>query len=251
MARSANDSGSVAATCRKAPASELDAWFDGSFGRLLLAAERTVVAAALEDVFGRQFLQLGHWGTADTFLPLARTPRRALVAEPGARGACVSHAAQLAVQSQSVDAVLLPHTLEFEPEPQSVIREVDRVLVGEGHVLVLGFEPVGPWALRHLLARGSFPPGLVGTLSRRRLRDWLALLGFDIVEIRRFLHALPLAGIEQGAVTRSLERLGRRLDGRLGSAYLVKAKKRVYTLTPIRPRRRKQPKLSVVIGEPT
>lgn len=251
MAAPPDSSSEIQGFIRKAPASELDAWFGSSLGRVLLAAERAVVGAALEDVFGRQFLQLGHWGAAETFLPLARTPRQALVAEPGERGACVSHAAQLAIQTQSVDAVLLPHTLEFEPEPQAVIREVDRVLVGEGHVLVLGFEPVGPWALRHLLARGSFPPGLVGTLSRRRLRDWLALLGFDIVETRRFLHALPLAGIEQGAMTRGLERLGRRLDGRLGSAYLVKAKKRVYTLTPIRPRFRQVPKLSVVVGEPT
>ncbi len=248
MAPPADHSSATQNFSRKGAASELDAWFGSSLGRVLLTAERAVVGAALEDVFGRQFLQLGHWGTSsETFLPLARTPRRALVAEPGACGACVSHAAQLAIQTQSVDAVLLPHTLEFEPEPQAVIREVDRVLVGEGHVLVLGFEPVGPWALRHLLARGSFPPGLVGTLSRRRLRDWLALLGFDIIETRRFLHALPLAGIEQGAMTRGLERLGRRLDGRLGSAYLIKAKKRVYTLTPIRPRSRQVPKLSVVV----
>src|SRR5208282_4897092 len=137
----------------------LDAWLAGPLGRLLLAAERRAVAAALEDVFGNQFLQIGHWGSADTFVPLARTPRRALVAEAGAIGDCVSHAASLAIASQSVDAVLLPHTLEYEPEPHAVIREVDRVLVGEGHVVVLGFEPAGSWAVRHYLVSTGFPPG--------------------------------------------------------------------------------------------
>jgi SAM-dependent methyltransferase len=233
------------------PPNALDAWLDGPLGRLLLAAEREQVAASLEDVFGNQLVQIGHWGSTTTFLPLARTPRRALIAEPGAPGDCVSHAAQLAMLSQSVDAVLLPHTLEFEPEPQAVIREVDRILVGEGHVLILGFEPIGSWTLRHRLARDGFPPGLVGALSRRRLRDWLTLLSFDVIETRRFMHALPLASLEATAVTRGLERLGRALDGQFGSVYLLKAKKRVYSLTPIRPRRRSAPKLARPMAEPT
>ena len=237
----------------KAPAvpSALDAWLEGPLGQLLLAAETREVARSLEDVFGSQFLQVGHWGSASTFLPLARIPRRALVAEPHAPGDCVSHAAQLAILSHSVDAVLLPHTLEFEPEPQAVIREVDRILVGEGHVLILGFEPMGSWAVRHFLSRRGFPPGLSGTLSRRRLRDWLTLLGFDVVETRRFLHALPLASVANAGINGRLERLGERLEGRLGSVYLLKARKRVYTLTPIRPRRRAVPKLAGAIGAPT
>jgi hypothetical protein len=242
---------SGAGPTRTAAPNALDAWLAGPLGQLLLAAEQREVAAALEDVFGNQFLQIGHWGSSSTFVPLARTPRRALVAEPGAAGDCVSHAASLAILSQSVDAVLLPHTLEYEPEPHIVIREVDRVLVGEGHVLVLGFEPTGSWAMRHYLVSEGFPPGLVRMLSRRRLRDWLTLLGFDVIEIRRFVQALPLAGLETGAVARGLERLGRRLDGRLANVYLLKAKKRVYTLTPIRPRRRPMPQLTGALADPT
>lgn len=232
-------------------ASALDAWLAGPLGRHLLAVERREVGAALEDVFGNQFLQIGHWGPRATFLPFARTPRRALIAEPEAPGDLVSHAAELAIRSLSVDAVLLPHTLEFEPEPIAVIREVDRILVGEGHLVILGFEPLGTWIARHSLSRRGFPPGLVATLSRRRLRDWLTLLGFDVVETRRFLHALPLASLDSTAFSRGLERLGRRLDGELGSAYLLKARKRVYTLTPIRPRRRPLSKLAGAAAEPT
>ncbi len=236
---------------RATPPSELDAWLGSPLGQLLLTAERDAVATALDDVFGYQFLQIGHWGTHETFLPLARLPRRALVAEPEAPGDCVSHAAQLAILSQSVDAVLLPHTLEFEPEPQAVIREVERILVGEGHLLVLGFEPSGSWAARHTLARRGFPPGLVGTLSRRRLRDWLTLLGFDVVGSRRFLHALPFASLVSAGINRQLERLGGRLDGTLGNVYLLKARKRVYTLTPIRPRRRSLTRLAGAVGART
>ena len=229
----------------------LDQWLAGPFGRLLVAAEQSEVATALEHVFGNQFVQIGRWGPPDAFLPLARTPRRALVAEPGARGDCVSHASSLAIQSQSVDAVLLPHTLEFEPEPHEVLREVERVLVGEGHIVVLGFEPAGAWALRHYLTRQGFPPGLTRLLSRGRLRDWLRLLGFDVLETRRFVHALPIEGLSAGPVARGLQRVGSRLDGRLGNAYLLKARKRVYSLTPIRPRRRQAQRLAGAVAEPT
>ena len=229
----------------------LDAWLAGPLGQTLLAAERVAAAAALEQVFGTQFLQIGQWGPVEGFLPLARTPRRALIAEPGARGDCVCHASSLAVQSQSVDAVLLPHTLEFEPEPHEVLREVERVLVGEGHVLVLGFEPAGAWGLRHYGASAGFPPGLVRMLSRGRLRDWLRLLGFEVLEARRFLHALPIERLQGGALARALERGAKQLGGRFGAVYLLKAKKRVYTLTPVRPQRRRGRALVGALAEPT
>lgn len=221
------------------PPDALDEWLATPLGRTLLAREQAAVAGALEHVFGTQILQVGHWGPSGTFLPHARTQRRALVAEPGAPGDFVSHASSLAVLQGSVDAVLLPHTLEFEPEPHEVIREVDRVLVGEGHLLVLGFEPLSWWALRHRLSEKGFPPGLTHMLSRGRLRDWLRLLGFDVLEVRRFLHTLPVARLHGGAIERQLERTGQCLGGHFGSVYVLKAKKRVYTLTPVRPQRRR------------
>ena len=233
------------------PIDDLDAWLAGPFGRVLLGAERIAVAAGLEHVFGNYCVQIGHWGPADAFLPLARTPRRALIAEPDAQGDALSHPAALALLSQSVDAVLLPHTLEFEPEPHEVLREVERILVGEGHLLVLGFEPAGSWALRHYCSRHGFPPGLARTLSRGRLRDWLRLLGFEVLEVRRFLQVPPIAGLESGRFARAVETLGARLDGAGGSAYLLKARKRVYALTPLHPRRRRARALSGALAEPT
>jgi len=233
------------------PAVALDEWLAGPFGRLLIHEERAHLGLALEDVFGAHCVQIGHWGPPDAFLPLARIPRRGLIAEPGARGDCVSHAASLAIQTLAVDAVLLPHTLEYEPEPHEVLREVERVLVGEGHVLILGFEPGAPWALRHYLTPGGFPPGLVRLLSRGRLRDWLRLLGFDVVEVRRFLNVLPIEALARGALAARHARPGGHPGGRLGSAYLLKARKRVYSLTPIRPRRRSAPQVTAAAVEPT
>ena len=228
----------------------LDEWLASPLGRALLAREQAHVREALDRVFGQQLLQIGQWGPREAFLPHARTQRRALVAEPGAVGDFVSHATSLAVLPNSIDAVLLPHTLEFEPEPHEVLREVERVLVGDGHLVVLGFEPWSGWSLRHYLSDRGFPPGLHHLLSRGRLRDWLRLLGFEVLEVRRFLHTLPIARLHGGRVEHYFERAGRALAGQFGSAYLLKARKRVYTLTPIRPVRRRT---RVLVGalEPT
>ena len=69
--------------------------------------------------------------------------------------------------------------------------------------------------------------------------------------MRRFLYAPPLEGLQAGRFARGLENLGHRLDGRTGSAYLLKARKRVYALTPIHPRRRRARAVARALAEPT
>ncbi len=226
-------------------------WLAAPLGRALLDAEREVVGAAFDDVFGHHLLQLGYWGPPESFLPLARLPARSLIVPPGYRGDCVSHAAELAIRTRSVEAVLLPHTLEFEPEPHAVLREVERVLTAEGHVLLLGFDPLGSWTLRHRLTRGGFPPGLQQLFSCRRLRDWLRLLGFDIISTRRCLWTLPFESAQHGVLAAGFERVGRGLDGRVGSVYLIKARKRVWTLTPVRQNRSRRRAVAGTVIEST
>jgi SAM-dependent methyltransferase len=241
------------------PPDPLGEWFASPLGRALLAREQAAVTQAVEQVFGQLFLQIGSWGPADLFLPHARTPRRALVAEPGARGDLVSHATDLPIASATVDAVFLPHTLEFEPEPHAALREAERVLVGEGHLIVLGFEPLGAWALRHRLSGGGFPPGLDHLLPEGRVRDWLQVLGFELQPTRSLLYSWPLARLEGTRLGAALERGGESLASLTGhtvraplaGAYLLKARKRVYTLTPVRKLRRRAPRLAPALIEPT
>jgi SAM-dependent methyltransferase len=155
------------------------------------------------------------------------------------------------VGSDSVDAVLLPHTLEFASDPYAIVREVDRVLVGEGQLLVLGFRPWSLWGLRARGSRSGFPPGLRRVLPERRVRDWLVLLGYEVVASRRYLYCSPWSpGLSPGEATARI--LNRGITHPLpGSAYLLKARKRVYTLTPIRPRLREKPAVLGGLVKPT
>ena len=148
---------------------------------------------------------------------------------------------QLPVLSDCVDAVLLPHTLEFAADPYAIVREVDRVLVGEGQLLVLGFRPWSLWGMR-------------ARWSRARLSAWHAARALGAAAARmagaarlrggrstqRYLYSGPGA-----AAWPSARGPGAMLRAGLtyplpAGAYLLKARKRVYTLTPIRPRLREK-----------
>jgi SAM-dependent methyltransferase len=231
----------------------LTAWWSSSPGRALLAAEAELLGEALEDVFGWELLQIGAWGVARELLACSRTRRQTVVATPGfPNGAdIISRPSQLPVTSDSVDAVLLPHTLEFASDPYAIVREVDRILLGEGQLLVLGFRPWSMWGLRARATRSGFPPGLRRVLPERRVRDWLVLLGYEVVASRRYLYCSPWnSGLSPSEGTGRI--LNRGIMHPLpGSAYLLKARKRVYTLTPVRPRFREKPVVVPGLVKPT
>jgi len=155
------------------------------------------------------------------------------------------------VVSDCIDAALLPHTLEFAPDPYAVLREVDRVLVGEGQLLVLGFCPWSLWGMRARWSRSGFPPGMRRVLGERLLREWLVLLGFEVVAAQRYLYLSPWSrGLARGEGTGRMLRPGLTYPLPAG-AFLLKARKRVYTLTPVRPRFREKPAVIGGLVKPT
>lgn len=226
-------------------------WLATPLGRVLLAQERAIVAAALERAFGIYCVQVGNWGGPGEFLAAARTRRQALVSSTPAPGAAlVCELTSLPLQTDSVDVLLLPHTLEFVEDPHELLREAGRVLAGEGELIALAFEPLGGWSLRHALTRGGHPPGLRRMVPARRLTDWLRLIGFEVGPAERYLYAPPLPRLHAGRSGALLERLGRRAWPRLSGAYLLRARKRVYTLTPVRLRQRLRTAVIGGLAEP-
>lgn len=233
----------------------LQSWLRTSLGARLLALECKLASEILAQVFGWQLLQIGLWGDDDALIAEARTQRKSVLAWHGERASPThpvirSRTDALAVASDSVDAVLLPHTLEYEPDPHEILREVERVLSAEGHLIIFGFRPFSSWGLRHLFARDGFPPGVERLIGEGRMRDWLKLLGFEIVDARRYLFTLPM-GSAAPAQNRVFERIGERLWPLFAGGYVLKARKRVYTLTPLRPRWRLRPKVVGGLIEPT
>lgn len=144
----------------------------------------------LPDLFGRHVLQVGNWGRGQQLLESSEMLHRAVLGTVDGLGASARAAPErLPVAERSVDACVLPHTLEFSTSPYSVLREANRILSDRGRLVVLGFSPLNPWSMRQRVGLGlryrAFPEGarFVGV---RMLSDWLDLLDFEVTEVRRY-----------------------------------------------------------------
>jgi SAM-dependent methyltransferase len=201
-------------------------------------------------VFGFELLQVGAWGPARHLLDGARTQHTTLVAPESGSGVTLCAALDsLPFRSDSIDAIFLPHTLELVEDPYAVLREAERVLCAEGCLMICGFNPFSGWGVRrafaHYVGRPVFPPQTQRMLSERRLRDWVAVLGFDVDSVYGYLGLFPTKGRAprtNDAVPRAAWTAG---------AYLLKARKRVKTMTLVRPKRRTRQRVLVGAAEPT
>jgi SAM-dependent methyltransferase len=231
-------------------------WLATPLGVSLLAQEARVVEEALDDVFGEHCLQIGDWGDSRVFLRHSRTQRASLIVErPAPEGSSAVSSAigephRLPVESDSIDCVILPHTLDYSDRPHAVLREVHRVLRASGHLIILGFRPGGLWGLRRLVPGAGLPPGSLHLVSDRRLRDWLQLLDMRIHGVTRYFFRWPLPGLK-GKASAQWEQRGRRWWPELSACYMLSAQKRVSTLTPVRPVWRKKPKVVGGLAEPS
>jgi SAM-dependent methyltransferase len=209
----------------------------------LLAWEQAQADALLADVFGYHALQLGcpqlHALRANR-MPhrwLAQTEFESwlLSAEVTAQGDCKP--ADLSLDSRawpwgadSLDLVVLPHALERSADPHACLREVERVLIPEGHLLITGLNPMSLWGWRHAQVQRkttSEPQFSTSLIGYRRLRDWLRLLGFE-VQVSRFGGWTPALSSESWMRRfEGLESCGQRWWPILGGVYLIVATKRV------------------------
>ncbi len=238
-------------------------WLETGTGAALLCEESRQVAAVFESIFGDQFLQIGAWGAPDLFRSHARTQRYAVVAADRGPGVdFVSLPEDLAVASDSIDAVFLPHLLETTDDPHAVLREVDRVLRPDGHVVIAGFNSWGWWGLRHHLSRGRFPAGGQRMVSEYRVRDWLNLLDYNVQPGRFHCMAAPVYRLQRPAEEivaaeeskdrdRTTPAANYRGWNPLASCYLLVARREVFTVTRIRPAYRRRAQLVGSLINPT
>ena len=223
--------------------SGLARWMQSPAGVDLLRMEVERVHAAVGNLFGYHCLQVGDLAGAD-LLSASRILGRTVVdidggASRGPYPLVSGAAASLPVDSHAVDVVVLPHVLEFESRPHEALREASRVLVPEGNLVILGFNPVSVIGLGRVFRyRAAVAPWCGTYFGAGRLRDWLTLLGFDIVDQRPCFASRP--GTRPWRPGR--RSLAEWMPPALASARLVLAKKRVNATLAMRsrwkPRRR-------------
>ncbi len=218
-------------------------WFQGPLGHSVLQAERAQLGPVLSGLFGFHIVQIGALGAADLFAGSRIAHRIVLNIDPQLPIAMLGHplcaAGALPLQTRSIDVIVLPHVLEFQADGMEVLRETERVLAGEGHVVILGFNPWSLWGLWRLCsAWGKRVPWCGRFLAMGRLQARLRDLGFDIVQSRRFNVRAPWANAPAERRWEISERIGAWLG--FGGVYLLVGKKRIEAMTPIGARRHAQ-----------
>jgi len=216
-------------------------WWATPQGAYLWRHESALSEAWLERCFGYHAALAGSCACLSKGLPGLRIPHQFSLGMQAADVLARTDALPLA--AESVDLVLLHHVLEYADDPHQVLREVDRVLVPEGHILLMTFNPLGAWGIRSLFNPKRRAPWHGRRLGRKRLHDWLGLLGYDIEAEGWAGHgSLSQNHRGEGGV---LERWGARFWPVLGMAHVMLARKRVSLPAPIRHRWRLMPVLGV------
>jgi SAM-dependent methyltransferase len=219
---------------------DLYQWLNASPGRELVERESRCVSDLLDGLFGYYVLQVG-WPRAFADCVAHSRIRHHITLEEGFPGGGAGNTligSELAfpVAGDSIDVVFLPHVLEFSADPHQVLRETERVLIPEGRLIVLGFNPLSSWGLWRLLRRRSGQVPWCGNfITPLRIADWLSLLGFDIEEQRPLMFLPPSSRASLLRRLQPLEPIGQRWLSMFSAAYAIRAVKRVSTLTPVRP----------------
>ena len=212
----------------------LTEWFQSPLGAYVMAREQAYFDEVVADIFGFNAMQFGL--PAHDFLRASRMPLKFSVA-PESGGILRAMGEALPVATQSMDLVILPHVLEFAAEPHPILREVDRVMMPEGRLIIVGFNPWSLWGLRQAFsfAEDSLPwSGRF--ISLVRLKDWLSLLGFDVSAGRLTCYSPPFVAEKWLTRFDFMERAGDRWWGVAGGVYMLQAIKRVQGMRLITPK---------------
>ena len=208
-------------------------WLATPPGQYVLAREQAYFDNAVADIFGYHALQLGMEEL--DLLRSSRIPLRVHVGR-GANAGLRADFRDLPIESNSVDLMVLPHTLEFSDHPHQIVREVARALRPEGQVVIAGFNPLSLWGLRRGFGSRDEYPWQGRFIHLPRVKDWFALLGLEIVAGSMACYAPPCADQKWLDRFAFMEKAGDRWWPIAGGVYFLQAIKRVRGIRLIMPK---------------
>ena len=190
-------------------AKSLRRWFDTPLGQILLSQQQPLISSLVEEYSAETHLLISPSGAAllDSGCPdesgSGKGPLQIQLC-PGMRNfkACrgghysplVADLDAIPLLDNSIDFILLHHTLEFSENPHQVLREVARVLSPGGNLVIVGFNKWSLLGLRRWfsLITGVTAPWAHHPLSTGRLVDWMYLMSCEPMSIARGFYGLPI-----------------------------------------------------------
>jgi len=222
----------------------------------LHAQEQALYDQAVADLFGFNAVQMG--GMPMDLLRNSRIPHQYKVTdlyEMGQSNDLYSCDDFLPFANMSLDLLLLPHRLEFSERPHQTLREAERVMMHEGHLLISGFNPISTWGVKSglmkMFTRQDKFPWSGKFIGLNRMKDWLALMGFEIISVEMRCHVPPFDKESWHQRFAFMDKLSQRCCAMLGGVYFIVAKKRVVSMMPIKPNWKAVPLKSALVARPT
>lgn len=231
-------------------------WLNSTIGQYLMAKEQVLYDNAVVDLFGFNALQMG--GAHMGLLRSSRIPNRYRASEfvrdtPDNHLYCNDDF--LPIADGSLDLLLLPHRLEFSERPHQTLREAARVMMPDGHLLISGFNPLSLWGLESsiskLLKRKPNYPWHGNFIGLTRVKDWLSLLGFEVMSVDLGCHMPPFEQAHWYKKFECWDEFSERYCAFIGGIYFIVAKKRVLGMTPLKPAWKKAALPSALIVRPS
>ena len=209
-------------------------WYQTESGELISRSVEQQVWHLTSCIFGYAAVEIGPV-FSDCNLLKNCTIGQQVVVDQSSTGNIAAHPTSLPFPNDSIDLFLLPHTLDFVGDPHQVLREVERCLVPEGHLIIIGFNPLSFYGLWHIfLRRRKTSPWNAKFYSLRRIRDWCSLLGFDEVNLQFNAHLPPFKRIQRWKKMQSLNSVLQKRLMHSGGIYIFVARKRIATITPLK-----------------
>jgi len=235
-------------------------WLKTPPGEYLLAWEREQFDQAVGDIFGYHALQLGlpeldalktnrmphQWLSIPSLVPSDVAISGAAPSsrpKSQSKAALVTESGALPFAANSLDLLVLPHTLDLSQDPHAALREVERVLVPEGKVVISGLNPASLWGMRQRRARlyqrfgkaDLFLPESGEFIGYWRLRDWLRLLSFEVESARFGCYRPALQTDKWLSRFEWMDEAGKRWWPIFGAVYFLVAVKRVRGIRLLEP----------------
>ncbi len=232
---------------------QLQAWYATPAGQSLYKDLLAKLENLLPSLFGYHALQIGGLADEIDIISSSKIRQKIYMTLNTEKGNIAANPLALPFPQNTLDLIVLPHTLDISPKPHQVLREIHRVLISEGHLVIIGFNPISMMGLSKLVfMRSQRAPWAAHFYTQRRLKDWLSLLGFKVMAIEHVGLQPPVQNLrfqQRMQVLRKAEKVGL---GRLGGIQIFVAKKRELTLTPMtHPWRPRRSMIPVKVTEPT
>ena len=209
-------------------------WFSSPLGKHVLSTEEAILSQLLPRMFGYHLVQLSIQ-ERQLYQSSRIQSKYSISVEKNGCAGIVAAPSSIPLASDSVDVILLHHLLEYTCSWKIVLREISRIIMPMGHVVIIGFNPISIWGVWRTLARfrgnapwnGSF-------LWPGRLMDYLNLLEFKIDRAQYAIYGPPVARW-LGNVNDYSKGVSRRLNFPVGSVYIIVAQKQIGALRTVRP----------------